>query len=414
MHMFRQEVVNYKTQRLQGAVIATQPTPLYVTCLSTFLVFLVIVLFLSQSQFSRKETVKGFVIPSKGVVKVFANRIGVVDSLYVAEGQFVNEGDKLVTIKNSQSLATGIELSAALSEQLQVQADVFRSELESIKLLFKKEKENYDTQITQLEKALEVIESTLETNKKILNIKKHLLEKNEQLFKNGYLSESQLNDFKQTYFGALESHNQIKRERISRAIELSSLKAKKHTMPETQALREADIRRRISEIEARLTELDSQFVFTQKAPESGVVTAIQPYMGTKVATDSPILSIIPTDSPLEVELLLPTKSAGFVQANEEVRIRFDAFPYQKFGSVSGKIIRIDKSIILPTEKALPIAVDEAMYRVRAFISTQSISAYGKEFPIKVGMSVEADIILDTRSLLDWLLDPIYAIRGKLG
>ncbi|MBF4406289.1 HlyD family secretion protein, partial [Vibrio anguillarum] len=105
------------------------------------------------------------------------------------------------------------------------------------------------------------------------------------------------------------------------------------------------------------------------------------------------------DSPLEIELLLPTRSAGFIEIGNKVNVRFDAFPYQKFGFITGVISNIDKVVVLPSEKVLPIQLDEAMYRVRAKLNQQSIKAYGKKFPLKVGMIADADIILEKRALL---------------
>ncbi|MBT2980035.1 HlyD family efflux transporter periplasmic adaptor subunit, partial [Vibrio anguillarum] len=98
-------------------------------------------------------------------------------------------------------------------------------------------------------------------------------------------------------------------------------------------------------------------------PESGVITAIQPIEGSKVDVNTPLLSILPIDSPLEIELLLPTRSAGFIEIGNKVNVRFDAFPYQKFGFITGVISNIDKVVVLPSEKVLPIQLDEAMYRV---------------------------------------------------
>ena len=54
-----------------------------------------------------------------------------------------------------------------------------------------------------------------------------------------------------------------------------------------------------------------------------------------------------------------------------------------------------------------------MYRIRAVLEQQAIIAYGEEFPLRSGMHFLADIHLDSRSLLDWILDPIYSLRGKI-
>jgi membrane fusion protein len=85
------------------------------------------------------------------------------------------------------------------------------------------------------------------------------------------------------------------------------------------------------------------------APESGTISAIRPVEGSRVEPSTPILSIIPPDSPLEIELLLPTRAAGFIKIGDEVKVRFDAFPYQKFGVVKGKVRSFDRSVILPLD-----------------------------------------------------------------
>ncbi|MFA0016719.1 HlyD family efflux transporter periplasmic adaptor subunit, partial [Vibrio lentus] len=198
------------------------------------------------------------------------------------------------------------------------------------------------------------------------------------------------------------------------SLEISTLKSDKIALPDLNTLKQVAIQRQISKLKEQLIELDNQYEFVKNAPESGVVTAIQPTVGTQIDTDTPILSIIPDNSPLEIELLLPTRSAGFVQLGDLVKIRFHAFPYQKFGLAHGKVINIDQALILPTDTILPVKIEEAIYRVRVSLNKQEISAYGKSFPLKVGMLADADIILEKRTLLEWLLDPIYAIRGKIG
>ncbi|MCW8348186.1 HlyD family efflux transporter periplasmic adaptor subunit [Vibrio splendidus] len=106
---------------------------------------------------------------------------------------------------------------------------------------------------------------------------------------------------------------------------------------------------------------------------------MQAKVGSQVSPSTPILSIIPTNSPLELELLLPTRSAGFFQQGDTVNIRFDAFPYQKFGLMTDAITSIDKALILPSDKALPIQTEQAMYRVTASLPEQFRTPMVKNF-----------------------------------
>ncbi|TQQ07234.1 HlyD family efflux transporter periplasmic adaptor subunit, partial [Vibrio cholerae] len=227
-------------------------------------------------------------------------------------------------------------------------------------------------------------------------------------------SKSHLISIPASSFETMENNDKLEKEIAISEINLINLESEIDTLPGRELAKKTLLERQISELKIKQYELENQYEFIKVAPESGIVTTIQTSSGMYINENSPILSIIPQNSPLEIELLLPTRSAGFVQIGDIVQMRFDAFPYQKFGLVLGKIKNVDKALILPNDKVLPIKIDEAMYRVRASIEQQSVNAYGKNFPLKVGMIADADIILESRTLLEWLLEPIYALKGQLG
>ena len=126
-----------------------------------------------------------------------------------------------------------------------------------------------------------------------------------------------------------------------------------------------------------------------------------------------MLHILPEGSELIAELLLPTRSAGFVQLGNKTRLRFDAFPYQRFGFIESEITRIDQTLISPNEIQLPISLREPVYRLRAKLNQQKMQAFGKEFDLKSGMLFEADIMLEKHSIIEWLFEPIYSLRGRI-
>ncbi|MGR5096938.1 HlyD family efflux transporter periplasmic adaptor subunit [Vibrio maritimus] len=347
-------------------------------------------------------------------MQVFSDREGVVEELYVREADHVTAGQPLVKVKNSQSLATGIELSDALSKEVSKQISTLQVELETSEQMLRNDRKRLERQITQLNQSLSSVQKAGITNRKRLAIKEEQYLKNLKLFEKNYISNAQLSLIQEEFLEVLEINDRFEREVATIRVELSTLESDIESLPEKMRVKRALLERQISELKTKQFELENQYEFVKMAPESGVVTAIQPSLGMRINNQFPILSIIPKDSPLEIELLLPTRSAGFVQIGDSVKIRFDAFPYQKFGLVSGSIINVDKALILPTDQALPIKIEEAMYRVRATLAQQSIMAYGRVFPLKVGMIADADIVLEKRTLLEWLLDPIYALKGQLG
>nr|WP_283711171.1 HlyD family efflux transporter periplasmic adaptor subunit [Pseudoalteromonas prydzensis] len=159
--------------------------------------------------------------------------------------------------------------------------------------------------------------------------------------------------------------------------------------------------------------MKSNYQYTITASNSGVVTGIQVVEGETLTQAKPLLHIIPEGSELVAELLLPTRSAGFIALGNDTRLRFDAFPYQRFGFINSKISRIDKALITPNEIRLPIALQEPVYRLRATLSQPQMQAYGKAFELKSGMLFEADIMLEQRTLIEWLLEPLYSLKGRV-
>jgi membrane fusion protein len=89
-----------------------------------------------------------------------------------------------------------------------------------------------------------------------------------------------------------------------------------------------------------------------------------------------------------------------------------AFPYQRFGTVKGRISTISKTVLGPTEIAIPgLKVEEPVFRVRVALTRDDIQAYVEGIPLQPGMVLSADIVFDRRSLIRWLFDPLFAV-GK--
>jgi membrane fusion protein len=127
----------------------------------------------------------------------------------------------------------------------------------------------------------------------------------------------------------------------------------------------------------------------------------------------PLLSILPDKANLEIELYIPSRAIGFIEVDQVVRVRYDAFPHQRFGIYKGKISSISRNVLLPQELVVPLELKEPVYKVTVLLDATSVQAYGKQFEVQPGMSLEADIVLDKRNILQWMLEPIYSIKGHL-
>lgn len=99
-----------------------------------------------------------------------------------------------------------------------------------------------------------------------------------------------------------------------------------------------------------------------------------------------------------------------MHSGQELRILYDAFPYQKFGAYRGHIISVSHAIVTGAETSGPIVLKEPVYRVTAALDREDIDAYGQKIALQPDMLLKADVLLERRSLMSWLLDPLLSTR----
>lgn len=181
-----------------------------------------------------------------------------------------------------------------------------------------------------------------------------------------------------------------------------------------------------AQIDRGLLELDQTTITTEArreiiitAPQGGIVTGIQAEVG-QMANGQPLLAILPEGTQLQAHLFAPSNSVGFVEAGQIVRLRYAAYPHQKFGQYAGKVVAVSKVPFgaqeLPANLGQGVAAaaqsGEGLYRITVALDAQTVTTYGKPQPLSPGMQLEADVMQDTRRLIEWLFEPIFSIKGR--
>lgn len=155
------------------------------------------------------------------------------------------------------------------------------------------------------------------------------------------------------------------------------------------------------------------------APKDGVISTIMISKGQSIGDDAIIATLLPENQNLEANLFIPSSAIGFLKVGLPVSIRYDAFPYQKFGQHNGIINEISNNTLYLNElKSIGIYSQkfndekDAFYRVKVKLDDQTMKAYGKNYPLKVGMTLESNIILEKRKIYEWIFEPIFSIKGN--
>jgi len=416
--LFRKEAISHQSERLTGVITLAQPLAIKLTVTVLVSVAIVIVAFLYTAEYSRKETVRGFLMPNKGVIKSFAAQGGTIEELLVAEGDTVEKGQKIATVVLHKNSADGLSVSSEVQGRLASQLLLIDEEIAQYRSIQAEENLNLENRAVALESENKALTKQLALIHEKLNMLQSQHEDVERLNDSGFISTFEKNNRHQVLLETKQEKQNVARLLLQLNNQTSQIKLEKANLPEQYTLRINNLLREKANIENQLAQVKSSYTYSVVASHAGTVTGIQVVEGETLsasrAQSKPLLHILPAGSELIAELLLPTRSAGFVQEGQVSRLRFDAFPYQRFGFVESQIVRIDRALIAPNEIQLPIAFQEPVYRLRAKLTKQQMHAYGTTFELKSGMLFEADIMLERRSLIEWLLEPIYSLKGRVG
>lgn len=411
--LFRKEAIQNNTQRLLGDVLLTRPVSFWIFIIAITLLVIMVGTLLLFGKFARRETVAGYLLPDKGLVKVYAPYNGIIDKKFITEGQQVTKNENLLEITtergskdslsvNQQLINRLLEQKANLKQRLIDESNVLDSENSRVSIKLSNHKSEY-YQISQ----------QLDSHQEQLKISKTQWEKYKKLRIKGLISEDALLAKRDNYYRSKATLDATKRLKINKQTEIANAQKELEQSPLRKNTRLQELENQHTQLEERLIELKNRRSYTIKAPVNGRVTSTQINIGKNVSSSVPVLTVIPENTVLHAELFLPSRAIGFVKKNQKVLLRYDAFPYQRYGLYEGRIIQIAQAVINPNEALLPISSQEPVYQIKVALNKQSIDAYGKQMQLQSGMSVAADIILEERSLGQWLLEPIYSLKGKL-
>ena len=235
----------------------------------------------------------------------------------------------------------------------------------------------------------------------------------ERLLKDGLASANEVDNGYKKYLEKVQQLDNLKMRRADKAAELSQIKVNIKALKVNSERELVEIQTNLSEISKQRTRVEGQREIVVRSPIQGRVTSIIANLGQRLNPSVPIFSIIPEDSKLEAHLFVPTRAVGFLQEGQPLEIRYEAYPYQRFGMHPGEINQISKCVISPSEVQLALPINEPVYKVVANLKNQTVTAYGNQEILKPGMMLTADVVLDNRSLFEWMLEPLYSLKGRI-
>ncbi len=410
--LFRSEALVHQKDRLYGEVLLLHPFSYQVmTGVAVALLFLT-VFFLCWGTYTKKETVKGLIVPDKGIVKIFGQQQGIITKIHVAQGQPINEGDPLFTVTSDKSQANQQGVETKLLQELLLSKQKYQEQIISEQKLLESEKSRLIQRQAHIREELTQIQKAISLGNERVQMAKTRADNAFKIKEKGHLSQVDYQKIYEESLSLQQQQNEMTRGERAKQSELKQIESEFEQLPTHHQSRMNEIEKSISELVQRETEIAGRREMVIRAPVKGSISSLGAHEGDWVR-ELPLLSILPDQAKLEIELYIPSRAIGFIEVDQAVRVRYDAFPHQRFGIYKGKIVSISRNVMIPQELTVPLDIKEPVYKVTVLLDKTTVHAYGKQFEVQPGMSLEADIVLDKRNILQWMLEPIYSVQGHL-
>ena len=420
----------------------TPPSPVGRAIIASIVVlFVIAIVWACVGQIDIVAVASGKVVPSDRVKVIQPLEIGVVQAIHVHEGQAVKQGDALITLDATQTQADQRRLVAELDvarmdvarqtqfaryldsadqasalvdwpadlpmEQRGVQVRLFTQQVHA----FAAEQATLDNQIKQSRAERRATAAEITKLDKTLPIITQRAERLQTLLAKHLVAES--------------DYLQLEQARIEAEQDLATLHARADGLDaalQTQISREQSLRAdamkdnltALQDSQRRVAVLDQERVKASKrqaqqvlhAPIDGVVTDLKVFtVGGVVTPAENLMTLVPSDSALEVEAWVLNKDIGFVSEDDAAEVKIDTFNFTKYGVIDGRVMDLSNDARADERLGL-------VYRARVALQTSRLLVNKKWVNLSPGMAVTVEIKTGTRRIIEFFLSPLLRYRDE--
>lgn len=363
-----------------------------------FLVFLalfvLIIPFISWANYAEIEQIShatGNVIATAKTQEIQSANDGVIEDIFVTEGQHIKKGDILIKLEKSQNKAA---YDASISKVAALQATLVRlkAEVYGRPLIFpsivNQFPEFISTQTELFNRRQLALKDEISAINDSLVLAQHELNLNLPLIKSGDVGEAEVIRLKRQ-IADLKGQMLNKKNKYFQDAQVELTKAEEELSTKEQELADKSVTLERSVITASMNAIVKNIVITTK--------------GAKVKPGDVILELVPFGDELIVEAKLNPTDISFVKIGQKAAVKLDAYDYSIYGIFNGKVKYISPdTLIEKTSQG-----DKYNFRVWISLDTKElISKNGKIIEISPGMTTQVDIITGSRTVLSYLTKPI--------
>ena len=412
--LFRTEAIEARNERLQGEVILAQPVRATVLTVLVVAIVALAAAWIVLGSYTRSEVARGILVTDAPSAKVLATRPGQIAELLVRDGDLVATGQKLATIRVEQPDENGASATAESLAALDAQRGLVEQQAVLAGRRAAADRARLSATIDGLRRQRVDLSEQVALQEQAAASARQLFDAITPVMERGFVSRVEYERRRQAMLAAQQQLAQLRQQSNALAAEERRSAAELARVDADAGTEIASAQSSTQTISQQRAQALSQRAYVIAAPIAGRVTALQASKGRTVDGSGPLMVVVPEGSAVHAEIYAPTRAIGFAKPGQEVRLLYDAFPYQRFGSFSGRVTRVSRTVLDPREIAAPLKIEEPVYRIEVALDRQSVEAFGERLALQPGMTLSANLILARRSFLDWLLQPLNAVLRRNG
>ena len=360
--------------------------------------------------YTAHATLRGQLVPERGVIDVTSQQAGTIVEKRAGEGEIVAAGEALLVVSSERLTRTGEALAAAIGEELRERRSSLVAQIDNTRKLEITERAALRARRAALAAEAASLAQAFAAKRRRLGLAEQAAQRYADVRARGFLSEEQWSMREAELLEQQSAVEALEREGAALARLEVELDERIESLPPRYANAVAELERALAATERELVENDARRATVVTAPQPGTLTGVAAEVGQPVEPGAVLARIVPDEAALVAELLAPSRAVGFVAAGDAVRLRYAAFPYQKFGHALGTVTGVSAATVASDAAR----AGEPLYRVTVALDSQTVQAYGEPRRLLPGMAVEADVLGERRRVYEWVLEPLYALAGRIG
>ncbi|MDL2336768.1 MAG: HlyD family efflux transporter periplasmic adaptor subunit [Pseudomonadota bacterium] len=417
--LFRSESVEHQSHSWLGDIQLVRPVSLVVLTGLVACTAVAAGLFLFQGEYTRKAHVLGVVVPDRGLLRLPSPAVGTVVERRVAEGDSVRAGDVLFVISVDRSTLNG-DAQSAVQGSLDARQRSLQDATRQSKSLEQAQVSALTRQIEDMRHELQQMDAEADLQQQRLALAQKAQTRLESLQADNFVSSAHVQTKAEEILGLRAQAQALARQRAVHQREIGVLEAQRRERPLQALAQQGAIERGLAELAQESAVSDALQRIVVRAPQTGLLTAVLAAPGDSVSPSAALASLLPEGAKMQAELFAPSSAVGFLRPAQAVQLRYQAFPFQKFGHHPGRVLQVSRTPLQAAELAsLPLSpgstspAGEPLYRITVALDEQTVQAYGIAQPLVAGMQLEADVLLDRRRLIEWIFEPLLSVTGRL-